>query len=218
MIELDVAKRAGPFLFNLQEAGFDLVAPDNFAAIEPMVRAMGNSGQAPMLSVTRNDFTRGDAFFLFLTEGSTYVGSVAARFLDLRDEDFGSFLRRTSKAQYDRELDPIVSIAPPVRREISGKLIFLGELKVLAEHREKRDVLVSFMRMSQALAAMKWPDFDWIYAFIPQDHMDMTDDYGFTWKMPRAITWRDPVPEGRSNDHWLVAVPRPHFTHLWGFR
>ena len=215
MIELELTKQAGRYLQALQTAGFDLIAPDDYSQIESLVLATGRKAQTPMLSVSRNDFTRGDAFWLFLSlSGGGVVGGCAARFYDLRGEEFEAYLRRTSRWQYDRETDPILSVAPPVAREIGGRLVYLGELEIHPEHRGKAKVLKSYFRMLQALAAMKW-DFDWMYAFVPDDHVKLTDAYGFTWKMPRAITWRDPEPQGRRNDHWMVAISRRHFDHVW---
>ena len=215
MVELDLAKRAEQYLQALHTVGFDLVAPEDYTLIEPMVRATGRATQTPMLSISRNDFTHGDAFWLFLTlSDGTIVGGCAARFYNLRGEEFESYLRRTSQSQYDRDRDPILSVAPPVARDIGGRLVYLGELEIHPEYRGRAKVLKSYFRMLQALAAMKW-DFDWMYAFVPNDHVKLTDVYGFTWKMPRAITWREPVPQGRRNDHWMVAISRRHFDHVW---
>lgn len=215
MIELELTKRAGRYLQALQTLGFDLDAPDDFTKIELMVQATGRTMQTPMLSISRNDFTRGDAFWLFLTlSGSGVVGGCAARFYDLRGEEFEAYLRRTSRWQYDRDRDPILSVAPPVAREIGGRLVYLGELEIHPHYRGRTKVLKSYFRTLQALAAMKW-EFDWMYAFVPDDHVKLTDAYGFTWKMPRAITWREPMPQGRRNDHWMVAISRRHFEHIW---
>ena len=69
------------------------------------------------------------------------------------------------------------------------------------------------MRMLQAMSALKWPHFEAMYAFIPANHVKLTDGYDFSWKIPAAITWKEPVPQGRLNDHW--AVDRVDFEHIW---
>ncbi|MDJ0629825.1 MAG: hypothetical protein QNJ44_16320 [Rhodobacter sp.] len=215
MIELEITRRAAGYLAALNHDGYDIYVPKEFSEVPGLVSATGRKVQTPMLSVTRNDFTVGSAFYQFLTKNNRYVGGCAACYYDLGDEPFEAFIRRTSKNQYRRTSDPIHHIAAPVAEEIGGRLIYLGELELSGGERGRMSVLQPFFRILMGLAAIKWWPFDWMYAFVPDRHIKLTDHYGFRWKCEHAITWSEPVPEGRLNDHWLVALNRRQFTHSW---
>ncbi len=215
LFELNIIRHCGTHVAELKGAGYDVVAPSDYAQIAEMVDITGRRKQTPMMSLNRNDFTRKDAFWLFLVKDGKPVAGTAARYTDLGGESFESYLRRTSREQYRRDTDPIAAIAPPVTDELNGRLIYFGELELHPEHRGKVKLLYRFSRVMMGMAALKWPDFDAMYAFVPKEHVKLADGYGFTWKVPRAITWADPVPKGRLNDHWLVAARRREFEHAW---
>jgi len=215
LYELDIIRHCGTHHAELNAAGYDIVAPSDFADIGRMVDETGRRKQTPMMALNRNDFTRRDAFWLFLLHNGKPVAGTAARYTDLSGEPFQAYMRRTSREQYRRDKDPIVSIAEPVLQNVSGRLIYLGELELHPQHRGKVKLLYRFVRVLMGMAALKWPDFNMIYAFVPKEHVKLTDGYGFTWKVPRAITWTDPVPKGRLNDHWLVGTSRSDFLHAW---
>lgn len=215
LVELEIVRRAAPHLAVLESEGFQVYAPTDFTEIAGLVEQTGRVQQTPMMSISRNDFTLGTAFWLFLMVDGKCVGGCAAHFIDLRDEPFEQYLRRTSKEQYGRKEDPIDTIARPVSQEIGGRLIYLGELEIHPKYRGKLKTLSAFMRLLQSISVMKWPEFDWMYAFIPFDHVKLTGRYGFTWQMPYAIRWHHPEPPGRLNSHWLVALPKSHFVQLW---
>lgn len=215
LIELEIVRRAAPHLSSLQADGFEIYAPRDFTEIQELVRQTGREKQTPMMSIARNDFTLGSAFWLFLMVDGKCVGGCAAHMIDLRDESFEHYLRRTSKEQYQCEEDPIESVAAPVAKEIKGRVVYIGELELKSEYRGRLRSLTAFTRVMQALIAVKWPDFDWMYAFVPLDHSKLTGLYGFTWQMPYAIRWKKPAPEGRLDSHWLIGLPKSHFDHVW---
>ena len=215
LIGLDIKLRCAQHLATVHAAGYDVYAPRDYEEIPGLVERTGRQKQSPMLSISRNDFAHGDAFWLFLMRDGEAVGGCAAKFSDLRDEPFDAYLRRTSKAQYGRKSDPIATVAGPIVEDLRGRLIYVGELELHPEHRGKVNLLFAFMRLLHGLAADMWSEFDWIYAFVPKEHVKLCDGYGFSWKLPRAITWVEPVPAGRLNSHWLVATKRSHFKHMW---
>ena len=212
-LRMRVSRAAQQHLRNLTDHGFDVFSPEDFRSVPKMVAETGRPAQTPMLSIDRNDFVRSDAFWLFLMRDGVAVGGCAARRYDLAGESLESYLRRTSKNQYMREEDPIISVAKPLRR-ITGRLIYLGELQLHKSVRGNVSVLSSFFHMAQALAALEW-EFDWIYAFVPLAHRRLVADYGFNFYIKNAITWHDPPPPGRLNDHVLVAIDIESFSHLW---
>lgn len=215
LIELEIAKRSAPLLRLLQDKGYDILAPRDFASIHALVAQTGRPSQSPMLSLARNDFSQGDAFWLFLMQDGVSVGGCAARYFDLKSESLDAYLRRTSQQQYQCANDPIGRIAAPVGREMGGKMIYMGELQLRDTHRGNFAVVGAFVRLLQAISAIKWPEFDWMYALIPHEHRRIIPHYGYNLQIPQAITWREPVPAGRKNSHILAALKRSHFDHIW---
>lgn len=167
-----------------------------------------------MMDVSRLDFTRSQAFWLFLTFDGHVVGGLGAKLIDLAGETFESYLRRTSRSQYSSDSDPIQSIASPINQELTQKLIYIGELGLRKEHRGNLKILGAFAQVTKALCAMRWPDFNWMFAFVPEEHLGFIRCYDFTWMLPNAITWHDSPPEGRLNSHWIMATSRSHYEHV----
>ncbi|MDJ0628548.1 MAG: hypothetical protein QNJ44_09845 [Rhodobacter sp.] len=214
MRELDIALSIGMHLERLQSRGYDVLQVDEFERVAELVSQTGRQSQTPMLSVTRQDFTRSEAFWLFLTFKGNVVGGMGSKLTDLADETFETYTRRTSQNQYSRCVDPIASMASVLSQRLSGKLIYLGELELRNESRGNPAVLSSFSRIMQGLCAVKWRDFDWMYAFIPDEHFHLARYYGLTWSVPNAITWVSPPPEGRLDSHWIMAISRADYEHL----
>jgi len=217
MIELVLSEQLIRQRDTLRQAGLDLYAPEGFEDILENVEATGRKYQMPMMSLERNDFTSEQAFWLFLRKENVTVGGVSAKFFDLGGEGLDRYLRRTSQMQYGRSDDPIENIAPPIRDEIKRKLIYIGELEIHPSARGQRSIVTALMKSVQYLAALRWSNFDWMYAFMATQHKRLITDYGFTWQIPNAITWKEPIPDGRRNDHWFVALPRSHFMHACHF-
>ena len=213
MIELDISRRAQEHLSALTERGYDVMVPDDYAQIPSLVLQTGRPRQNPMHAISRNDFTKEDAFWLFLTHNGRVVGGTAACRYDLRQDSFEDFLRRTSAQQYGRS-EPIQSIAKPIREHVEGQLIYLGELQLHPDFRGNIVILTAFFRMLKALSALKW-EFDYMYAFIPQEHRRLISIYGFNWWVEHAIRWRGTPPPGRKNDHIFCAISRLDFEHHW---
>ena len=214
MIQNDLVIQSAALLERLNGLGFDILAEDDFEVIQEKVNNTGKEWQSPMFSLMRNDFTRGTAFWAFLMKDGVEVGGVALRYYDLRGESLESYLHRTSNAQYGGG-DPVIeSIAKPVSENIGGRLVYIGELYVAKEARGNIKVLRAFIRLSVVLAAMSWQNFDWVYAFIPKEHARLADAYGFTYRLPKAITWKQPEPKGRLDSHILIAMSNADFSHL----
>lgn len=215
MIELDLSRRAQEYLTALTARGYDVMVPEDYALIPSLVLQTGRPRQNPMHAISRNDFTKGDAFWLFLTQEDQVIGGCAACFYDLRDDNFEDFLRRSSAQQYQRA-DPILSIARPVTERLKGRLIYIGELQIHPDFKGNANVLEAYFRMLLGLAAMKW-EFDFIYAFVPRQHNRLINTYGFNWWVERAVTWRGAPPEGRLNTHIMCGISRLDFEHHWSF-
>ncbi|MEP4195960.1 MAG: hypothetical protein ABJL99_10035 [Aliishimia sp.] len=217
MLEMEITQVAARCLSRLKFEGFDVLACDDFERVSDLFPETGRHAQTPMMDVRRLDFTQGQAFWLFVTQEDAVVGGLAAKSIKLKNERFDDFLRRTTKHQYGFELDPIAEVATPVVEAISGDLIYFGELEFKSDFRGNASVLRDVSRVSKCLAAMRWPDFDWMYSFIPDEHFKFAKAYDFNLVVPEAIRWSS-APSGRLNSHWIMANNSSQFIHWIGVR
>lgn len=214
MREDAILRAVGPFYSEIERLGYTVQATTDFEEIKRLVPLTGRERQTPMMAVTRNDFTAKRAFWLFLYKDGEVIGGVAAKYDCLGDESFTSFMRRTSREQYGTEGEAIIEIARPAEDLIRGNLIYIGELELHPEHRGKLALLEAVIKVLQALCAVKWPGFDWMYAFIPEEHLRIAYLYGFYVTIPEAIIWTPPSPPGRLDSHAMVTVEGRHIEHL----
>lgn len=219
MLVQKIAEKFAHNVSKLEGFGYQVEAVDNFSSIAERVRLTGRISQTPMMDIGRLDFTKDTAFWLFLRKEGCDVGAIGAKFVDLGDEDFEAYLRRTSQAQYGSQSDLISSVAPPLKSALKGKLVYIGELEFERKARGGLDVLEAFIGAMKALCALQWRDFDWMYAYIPEEHLKLERYYHFSMRIPRAITWKKPPPPGRLSNHYLIAEDRGSFRHSilsWG--
>ena len=96
----------------------------------------------------------------------------------------------------------------------TGRMIMFGDLFLLNDQRGDRRMLAAYSRLVMILAGMTWPEFDWMIAFMIRSHGRVSELYGFTYKLPRVVTWQKPYPEGRDDAHMMAAIPACDFRHL----
>lgn len=206
MREQDIIQAVAPFFEEIERLGYEVNATSDFETIMRLVPETGREAQTPMMSLLRNDFTEETAFWLFLYKEGEVVGGIGAKYEQLGRESFGAYLRRTSRAQYGRDSDPIAEIAEPAEALIGGNIVYIGELEFRREHRGNLKLLEAFMRVHQGLCALKWNRIDWIYAIVPEEHQRFSWLYGFMVNVPGVISWHDPAPKGRLDSHVLLAT------------
>ncbi|UWQ30222.1 hypothetical protein [Leisingera sp. M523] len=200
-------------LQDIQNLGFDVEAVDDFTAVKQRVRSTGRNRVNPMMDVDRLDFTRKSAFWIFLQKDGVDIGSAGVKCEDLDDESFESYIRRTSRSQYAGSADLIEAVAPPLSSALAGKLIYIGELEFSSGAKGRRGLLPAFVGYLKALSALKWSDFDWMYAFIPEEHVSLARHYEFSFHVPRAVTWKSPPPPGRLDSHYVIGLDRASYRH-----
>ncbi|MEZ5714156.1 MAG: hypothetical protein R3D85_02630 [Paracoccaceae bacterium] len=215
MREQDIIQSVAPFFEEIERMGYEVEATSDFDRIAGIVPQTGRKKQTPMMSIDRLDFARSDAFWLILYKDGVPVGAAGAKYVDLEDESFADYLQRTSRAQYSRESDPIARVSAPIRDLFRGRMIYLGELEFLREHRGNLRLLEAFVKVLQGLAAVKWRGFDWIYAIIPEEHLKFAYLYGFLITVPDGISWAEPVPDGRLDSHAFLATEGRHIGHMF---
>lgn len=214
-LEERLIRKSGTHLATLLAKGFDLSTTDDFEEAQRVLEAIPKGSITPMFDIVRNDFTRSDAIWNFLTKDGEVVGCSAARIYRLKGESISDFLARTSKRQYNLT-DPVFdNFAVPLKEDLSGNVIYLGELEICEAARGDVSVLVAFVRLLQALAAIRWIDeFDAMFAFLTKDHLKLSRLYGFATAYEAPIAWREP-PAGRLNSHAVIVNRRSQFEHIW---
>lgn len=217
MFQMDLADGAAVHLAELRKLGCEVMAIDDFGQIEARLEEIGSPYRAPMFDVRRNDFTQGDAFWLFLMRRGKPVGGVAARHIDLRDESFFDYVQRVSGEQYGAEA-PLHSMAPPLKTRLGGRLVQLDRLHLADEDLAKPALMRAFGHMVVVLSAMTWPEFDWMYSFAPEAHGALQAAYGFPVVTPHALTWRPPVPFLHANSEAVIYLSKLDFLHLLSLR
>ena len=205
MSALGLIQRGAPLVAALKSAGLDPDEEDDFTQIRRRVREVGNDVTHPMMSIERNDFVKGEAFWLFLRRDGRDVASLGATFVDLSNETLESYWRRTSQHQYGRDIDPILAVDPMLGL-LRGKMVYVGELYVHESIRGDVRNLARYTRLMQLMIAYRWT-FDWMYGFVSDDHTKLNRLYQFSLTVRRAITWAQPEPQGRLNSHTLLASP-----------
>ena len=214
MLHKEIIVESAALLKTLNDEGFDCEADDDFDRIMRWLSEGPKPNQHPTISLERNDFTRGSAFWTFLIQDGARLGRLAARYFELKGEGLGDYIRRTSNAQFGDGHEVVDFVAPSISQFIGGRLIFFGDLQIPRDLRVNRKTLSSYARLSMVLAGMTWPDFDWMYAYVTKAHARQAELYGFTYRVPRVITWKKPIPEGRDDTHVLVAIPAADFWHM----
>lgn len=203
MFQLELISFGAPIIDALKAAGYEPLVVNDFDQVSELAHETGKTGSTPMMQIDRNDFVKGEAFWLFLRKDGRCVAGLAAKFFDLSNESLESYWRRTSKGQYQRAFDPITTVDPMVGL-LRGRMVYVGELIVDEDYRGKTAVLTRFARLMQLLASNEWR-FDWMFGFISEEHTVLNRLYGFSMLVRHAITWADPEPIGRLNTHSLVA-------------
>lgn len=212
MFQMDLTERAALHLARLKKLGYDVVASDDFAEIEHLVQQTGKPFRSPMFDLRRNDFHKGQAFCLFLVRDGEVIGGVAAKQVALGAESFWNYMQRVSERQFDMDA-PLRAMAAPIGERVRGNLVYFGELHFAERMRGRRSVLREHSRLAIVLAAMTWPDFDWMYALIPYEHRSLQDVYGFAMITHHALTWCDPAPYLYRNDLAMVYSAKVDLLH-----
>jgi hypothetical protein len=196
----------------MNERGLSFYEPHSFDEVPTLLAEVGKQFEHPMTALKRNDFTLGQAFWLFLRKEGKCIASISAKLTDLNGEAFGSYIRRTTDNQYDVPSGSIRSVAEALDQRLSGRLIYFGGIEFSANERGSRAILADFSQFARLLGASYW-EFDWMYTIIAYKHRRLADDYGFHWRIRNALEWRDPAPTGRENSQMFLLTEARDFAH-----
>ncbi|MBE1284630.1 MAG: hypothetical protein GJ676_15060 [Rhodobacteraceae bacterium] len=213
--DLDVAKLFSLCLEKMHGLGLDLVQTTDFIGAEARARAMGKPSVTPMLSSSLNDFSKDDAFWLFLQRNGRDIGCVASRRDNLYSETLSEYWTRTQRRYYGlSEAEASRFHAPAALHEIRGNVVYLGEFFISDASRGSRNQLALFTHALHSYTHLKWKP-DWLYAFVRanDNRRGYGVEYGFNRHIPLAQNWPNP-PRGRQCGEYLTAISSDEIFHM----
>lgn len=210
MFEVELAKLGFPILERLGGSGMEVEIVDDYRLVEARVAEVGRLNTIPMMDVSRLDFEEGEAFWAFLKKDGRCVASVSAKLIDLRSETLGTYTRRTTIGQYNRQHDPIRKL-DPIFDVIRGQVVYTGQVQTEEKKPGTSNVgmadLVGFLRFVQLVILNRWR-FDWMFGYVDHKHLPLNRFYGFSCTIRDAIQWHEPPPRGRNSGQILLASSR----------
>lgn len=213
--EADILNVYALTVLNLSDQGYGIVQSSDLETAHSRLKTLGKTSITPTISPDSNDFTSDAATAVFLRYEEKYCAGVLLRCDRFTAGNPGDFLARSLMRQYrvpQRDTE-IKSSGAPLMDQMSGTLVYMGDLYFAPEYRGKLSVLQGYIRAMQIIAFMKWR-FDWAYAFLRERDVlrGASARYGFTRIASNVQIWSNP-PEGRSSTEYLAAVPKAEFLH-----
>ncbi|CUH66846.1 hypothetical protein TG4357_02674 [Thalassovita gelatinovora] len=216
MREENLLKLGGLCLSGLGADGFELCATSDLSGFEAQMRDIGKPDSHPMISTRFHDFASDDVFGLYIKarDGSVVAG-MSARMVALGQDNLECHWRRSYARLYNNNGDaPIVSRTSGAR-EISGRVVYQGELFAHPDWRGGKINVPLVMLYAHALTALKWRP-DWIYAFMRIGGISRASEYGFSRQYLGAHMWLQDI-ERRTEQECLVAVRNDELCELAEF-
>lgn len=217
LTDLNSGKLQQICLNHLDSSGFEINQRHDFEEIEEQLPGLNKfltptTSVTPSMSVAMNDFTEASAFWLTMEKAGKLVAVMAMRLDRLGRESISEFFCRAYSRHYPTNQGVSVSDhIPQVVRQITGDIVYMGDLFFAKEIRGSRANLMCFVHLAHALCFAKWQH-DWTYAFHHREDVlsGYTDRYGFNNRWPGAQIWTDP-PSYRSNSEFLSVISREEF-------
>ncbi len=210
-----LAVYASECLSALKSAGFQIEAAADLGEFEKRLCEAGKVAAHPMISPDWHDLTAANSLGLILTLDGVDVGGVAAMFVDLGAGSLADYWGRSYRRLYaDGEKTPVFDPAPFIERNISKRVVYLGELFLKPGVRGVPGVSASAVKYIQALSALSWQP-DWIYGFLRKEDAERgkATQYGFTVQIPFFLRWTDPH-QRRSPTDFFVANSFDDIAHI----
>lgn len=196
-------------LRRLREDGLELDIVDDIRRFESRMADVGKPPNHPMISPRWHDFSSSEAFAIVFRKGDQDVGGVAARHLDLGEDSLAQHWETSYARLYQSgEGTPVDRFSSVAKREISGKVVYLGELFLKQGNRDGSICWRLIFHYLYVLCYLKWKP-EWIYGFVRQPDVlsGKASRYGFTRQYIGPQEWRLPDAK-RSNNEYLVALPK----------
>lgn len=183
--------------------------------IDEIERMPQRAPVTPMLSPRRNYFSAANSFWLIIRHEGEIVGTLGARYDDTGDTGLSSYLTRLHDIAFGSDGNTaVVSRLPRHVEDISGGLIYMGDVFFHPDHRGDIAKTQCFCQLAFCMAfARWWQTAGWIVAMHRQIDIlaGKGDQYGFTTgRYPAAQAWLN-APTGRSGTEYLSLLSRDDF-------
>lgn len=211
-MELEMMKLGAICLAQLERLGYTVEQSCDFQGIAKEIPDIGKALISPTMSFQINDFTEENAFWIVLRKSSQLVAVMAMRIDRIGRGSVDRFWSEAYSRHYPTEKGVSVSAHVPVAvRQLTGDLVYMGDLHFREEDRKYRPTLMCFVHLAHALCFTKWRH-DWTYAFHRREDVlrGYADRYGFNNRWPGAQIWTDP-PSYRSSSEFLSVISREEF-------
>lgn len=212
MHEANIVQLTHICLSGLLVGGFEIEVTTSIEDFEERLACAEKLPNHPMISPSWHDFSPTEVFALVFRVDGQDIGGVAARFIDLGESSLADHWARSYKRLYGGMLEtPVHNFSSIPRNEISGRIVYLGELFLKQEFRDRSLNWRAVFHYLFSLCFLRWRP-DWIYGFVRQkDVLDgKASRYGFTRQHVGPQEWITSKPR-RSSSEYLVAVPRRDF-------
>lgn len=205
--EFDLVQLCALCRDRLAAQGFEVEQCTDFDRVGEIIEGLDKPYRTRHLSPEFHDFTRSSSFWAFLKQGDDYVGCVGVRHDDIGVEPIHKWWERQARRLYGGGGDAVLIDGPRPRflDEISGDLVYVGDLFMRTDSSVTRRVdLRAFMFIVYCLAIFRW-DVDWIYSFIKKKHAmrGYATIYAASHQFPGVKRWRTEPPE-RDSSEWFT--------------
>jgi len=214
MKTLDYLLAAKACIDQLSKARLELTELSDFDLVGQVIEDLDKPYLTPVLAPNNHDFTEANSFWLVAWDDMEPAMLIGARLEMLGDEPIDAFWKRTSRRHYPSGQDETIeSVAPQISKELSGRLVYIGDLFIRQQNRGSREVLDNFMLLAHVIVGTKWnPDHTYAFMRDRDVRLGFANRYGFTRHLPWAREWVDP-PYGRDDSEWLVSLSRADRDH-----
>ena len=217
--ELEVALLAAECVTRLAGAGIRVEQTSDFELAMRTVAEMDKPYLTDFLSPRKNDFFESNCFWLILRapDGGA-SGMVGARMDDTGREPLSAYSARKLRNLFPEEAEVPVrpDRLPRIAREISGRVVYTGDLFVGPGLRTtNRQTLRTLVLLLYCTIFLKWQPLDWLYAFLRDRDVSRGAPwlYHFPRVYPLANSWTL-RPSAQTGEHWLAAMDRLEFVDM----
>lgn len=195
----------------------DVVLDDD---IEAEMKSVGRHAPSPNLSHTRNELTDATSRWIVLRSEGLIVGTIGFRYIDLGSMSLHEYLDRYFGAQHG----PLTSTrvrqdAPRWLRDLSGPIIYAGDLWFHSDHRGDAAKSVAFTTFAHCFAFAQWPHAKHLFALHWRRHAlaGKVEQYGFHSGAIRGVQLWEAPPKGREDSEQLSLVSREDWSSDLGY-
>lgn len=197
---------------NLANQGYEVEELTDMSAVHDAVEAAGKAYLTPFNSPAHNDFTQKSALWLVARKEGVPAFLGCARLEDLGSERLDQYWPRVFSRAYGDSANKgavIRNVGSDIATEMSGRLVYFGDLFVSPSVRGSRSALRSFVALGHLAVSLKW-DPDWTYCFVRERDLmrGAAALYGFTRHFGAPFEWIEEPPTPRSRSERLVGLPR----------